>query len=103
MTDGDPAVSSVEVFGFLYWISSAVAFGELIISSHACSLNHIYAQINHEKSFFNDAVLYVLWAFTPSSVLEWHGITYYPSKYWAVAIPTWVCVTVIALYWIYER
>ncbi len=24
----DPAVSSVEVFGFLYWITTAVAYGE---------------------------------------------------------------------------
>lgn len=72
-------------------------------SNHACPLTHLQAQINQEKIHADDAVLYVLWAFTPGSVLEWHGITYYPSKYWAVAIPTWICVTVIAVYWIYER
>ncbi len=48
------------------------------------------------------AVLYILWAYIPNSVLESYGIYYYPSKYWAVALPTWVCVTVVAVYWAYE-
>jgi hypothetical protein len=29
----DPAVSSVEVFGFLYWITTAVAYGEFYFKS----------------------------------------------------------------------
>lgn len=73
------------------------------ILNHARPLMHHHAHINHEKCITDDAVLYVFWAFTPGSVLEWHGITYYPSKYWAVAIPTWICVTVVAVYWVYER
>lgn len=47
-------------------------------------------------------MLYILWAYIPNSVLESYGIHYYPSKYWAVALPTWVCVTVVAVYWAYE-
>lgn len=71
--DQDPAVTSVEVYGFLGWVTSAVAY-----------------------------VLYVLWAFTPDVVLENHAITYYPNKYWAIALPTWICVTILFVYWIYE-
>ncbi|PRW59837.1 phosphatidylinositol N-acetylglucosaminyltransferase subunit P-like [Chlorella sorokiniana] len=74
--DGGPSgegVSSVEVFGFVGWITSSVAY-----------------------------VLYMLWSYVPNSVLEAYGIHYYPSKYWAVALPTWVCVTVVAVYWAYE-
>lgn len=48
-------------------------------------------------------VLFILWAFTPEDILHRHGITYYPSKYWAIAVPTWLCVTIIALYWMYYR
>lgn len=69
----DPAVTSVEVYGFLGWVTSSVAY-----------------------------VMFVLWAFTPDRVLENHAITYYPSKYWAIALPTWVCVTVLFVYWVYE-
>ena len=49
------------------------------------------------------AVLFLFWAYTPGQVLEAHGITYYPSKYWAVALPTWLCVTVVYVFWAYER
>ena len=48
-------------------------------------------------------VLYMLWAYTPDAVLEAHGITYYPAKYWAVALPAWVSVTVVFVFWAYER
>lgn len=47
-------------------------------------------------------VLYMLWAYTPSSMLEAHGVAYYPSKYWAVALPAWACVTVVFVFWLYE-
>lgn len=47
-------------------------------------------------------MLYLLWAFTPPRYLEAYGISYYPSQYWAVALPAWACVTVVAAYWAYE-
>lgn len=48
-------------------------------------------------------VLFLLWAFTPDHVLEAHGVTYYPSKWWALAIPAWASVTVVFAFWLYER
>ena len=57
----------------------------------------------HPDILHTCAVLYILWAYTPDSVLQAHGINYYPSKYWAVALPAWVCVAVVFVYWLYER
>eukprot|EP01084_Bolivina_argentea_P109563 195850_1 len=39
------------------------------------------------------SVLYLIWAFVPDSVWHLQGITYYPSRYWAVAVPTYFCVS----------
>jgi hypothetical protein len=48
-------------------------------------------------------VLYLLWALTPDHILVAHAIDYYPSKYWAVALPTWFCVTIVFVYGVYQR
>lgn len=35
-------------------------------------------------------LLYVIWAVVPDEMLhDYLGLTYWPSKYWAVAIPIW--------------
>uniref|UniRef100_A0A915I356 PIG-P domain-containing protein n=1 Tax=Romanomermis culicivorax TaxID=13658 RepID=A0A915I356_ROMCU len=40
-------------------------------------------------------VIYLTWAFLPSSLLEILGFTYLPQKYWAIALPIYSCVTLI--------
>ena len=67
------AASSVEVYGFAGWIASAVAF-----------------------------VAFLLWAVLPESALHAMGVTYYPSKHWALAIPLWLVLLVLYVYWAYE-
>ncbi len=37
-------------------------------------------------------VAYIIWAFVPDEKLHSWNITYYPSKYWAVALPSYVVV-----------
>lgn len=37
-------------------------------------------------------VVYVIWAYVPDEWLEAVGITYFPQKYWAVAVPFYLCV-----------
>jgi len=59
-------VSSLEVYGFVGWISSSAVLG-----------------------------LYVAWACVPSSVLDALGITYYPSRYWVIAVPVWLSIGMI--------
>ena len=119
--DGGPSgegVSSVEVFGFVGWITSSVAYGEAISSPLKRADNAMGslapAALSHRRSrppgstsplpvaLLLCTVLYMLWAYIPNSVLESYGIHYYPSKYWAVALPTWACVSVVAVYWAYE-
>ncbi|CAM9311795.1 unnamed protein product [Choristocarpus tenellus] len=63
----------VEVYGFAGWITTLVAYA-----------------------------FYLVWAYVPESTLHTLGITYYPSKYWAIAIPsaTFVTVTLVVLLYI---
>ncbi|RHZ50274.1 hypothetical protein Glove_502g17 [Diversispora epigaea] len=43
-------------------------------------------------------VIYLLWAYLPDDVLESMGITYYPHRYWAVALPVWSFVFVLFIF-----
>lgn len=38
--------------------------------------------------------LYLTWAYVPDSVLRSFAITYYPSKYWAIAVPAYALMAV---------
>lgn len=98
-------VSSVEVFGFLGWITTSVAYSawQIVLSLWCLWGQLMYTQTtwSDNDTMLFDAVLFILWAFVPDEVLHRHGITYYPSRYWAMAIPTWLCVTVLFLYLAY--
>ncbi|KAJ1965998.1 hypothetical protein GGI12_000372 [Dipsacomyces acuminosporus] len=43
-------------------------------------------------------VVYLLWAYLPDQALEAVGITYYPDRYWALALPAWWLMTVLFIY-----
>ncbi|KAJ4463119.1 putative phosphatidylinositol N-acetylglucosaminyltransferase subunit P [Paratrimastix pyriformis] len=45
--------------------------------------------------------VFLVWAFLPDSVLRYIGWTYYPQKYWALAIPAYVIVLVVFIELIY--
>ncbi|DBA86033.1 TPA: hypothetical protein ACH3X1_005561 [Trebouxia sp. C0004] len=65
--------TSIEVYGFTAWITTGVAYGA-----------------------------FICWAYIPERCLQALGISYYPDKYWALAVPSWICVAVVAAYWAYE-
>eukprot|EP00919_Chromeraceae_sp_WS-2016_P012863 GHVR01030122.1.p1 GENE.GHVR01030122.1~~GHVR01030122.1.p1 ORF type:complete len:121 (-),score=9.28 GHVR01030122.1:260-622(-) len=64
---------STEVYGFVFWILSFILYG-----------------------------LYLIWAFVPDDVLHGIGISYYPSKYWALAIPTYFCFLLLMTVVVYN-
>ena len=64
--------SSVEVYGFVLSITTIISF-----------------------------VLFVLWSFTPEDVLISLGVTYYPSKWWAIAVPSYVFMLFVFIFAFY--
>jgi phosphatidylinositol glycan class P protein len=61
-------VSLIELQGFISWIGSAFVF-----------------------------IIYMIWAFVPNEVLNDFGIYYIPDKYYAIAIPLWIAVTLFTV------
>lgn len=61
-------IKSIEVYGFVGWITSFVLF-----------------------------VLYGLWVIMPRTVLLSLGLPYLPDKGWALALPSMVVVTLMFL------
>ncbi|KAJ7962799.1 Phosphatidylinositol N-acetylglucosaminyltransferase subunit P [Quillaja saponaria] len=43
------------------------------------------------------SVIFFVWAYVPESWLHSIGIFYYPSRYWALAVPTYVIIAVILM------
>lgn len=40
-------------------------------------------------------VIFIVWAYVPDHWLHSVGIYYYPSRYWALAVPTYIMVTIV--------
>ncbi|XP_062175140.1 phosphatidylinositol N-acetylglucosaminyltransferase subunit P [Alnus glutinosa] len=40
-------------------------------------------------------VIFLVWAYVPEAWLHYIGIFYYPSRYWALAVPAYFMVTVV--------
>ena len=59
---------NVEVYGFIFWLASFAWLG-----------------------------LWMLWAFCPDEFIrESIGVSYFPSKWWAVALPTYSLVAIFS-------
>ncbi|KAI9250179.1 PIG-P-domain-containing protein [Phascolomyces articulosus] len=52
-----------------------------------------YGFVMYLASFVALAI-YLIWAYVPDEILHSLGITYYPKRYWALAIPVWLMTLV---------
>jgi hypothetical protein len=43
-------------------------------------------------------LLYILWSYLPSPFLHALGVTYYPNRWWSLAIPSWIVMFLIFIY-----
>ncbi|KAL6077463.1 Phosphatidylinositol N-acetylglucosaminyltransferase subunit P [Balamuthia mandrillaris] len=46
-------------------------------------------------------VAYMLWAYLPDEWLHSMGIYYYPSKYWSIAVPAWISLSGVLVFFFY--
>ena len=42
-------------------------------------------------------IIFLTWSFAPESLLHTYGITYYPSRYYAIALPAYIIVITILI------
>ncbi|KAH0840673.1 hypothetical protein FOPE_05798 [Fonsecaea pedrosoi] len=64
-----PKVPTYEYYGFVLYLASTLAF-----------------------------LIYILWSYLPSPFLHALGITYYPNRWWSLAIPAWIVMLLIFIY-----
>ncbi|OAP64584.1 hypothetical protein AYL99_00556 [Fonsecaea erecta] len=64
-----PKVPTYEYYGFVLYLASTLAF-----------------------------LIYLLWSYLPSPFLHALGITYYPNRWWSLAIPAWIVMLLIFIY-----
>ncbi|KAL8804662.1 MAG: hypothetical protein Q9223_005722 [Gallowayella weberi] len=64
-----PKVPTYEYYGFVLYLMSSLAF-----------------------------VVYLLWSYLPSPFLHQLGIHYYPNRWWSLAIPSFLVMTLVYIY-----
>ena len=64
-----PKVPTYEYYGFVLYLTSSLAF-----------------------------LMYILWSYLPSPFLHALGITYYPDRWWSLAIPAWIVMLLVYIY-----
>ncbi|GMN39112.1 hypothetical protein TIFTF001_008334 [Ficus carica] len=87
---GEHGPKTSEVYGFVGSITTVVATGPLYFFGNIGLSKHLI----HPDCFLR-AAIFLIWAYVPESWLHSVGIFYYPSRYWALAVPTYAMVTIV--------
>lgn len=45
-----------------------------------------------------NSVIYILWSYLPSPFLHQLGIYYYPNRWWSLAFPSWLVMSIVYIY-----
>ncbi|KAL6844193.1 hypothetical protein ACP4OV_025866 [Aristida adscensionis] len=75
------------------WEPSSPRPPALAARDHGPKPSEVYGFVGSITTVIATAV-YLAWAYTPEPWLRSLGITYYPSRYWALAVPSFVIVAV---------
>lgn len=79
-----PKVPTYEYYGFVLYILSSLVFRE----SPPSQLSQL----------LRSSVMYLLWSYLPSYFLHQLGIFYYPNRWWSLAIPSFLVMTLVYIY-----
>ncbi|KAL0464303.1 UNVERIFIED_CONTAM: Phosphatidylinositol N-acetylglucosaminyltransferase subunit P [Sesamum latifolium] len=71
---------------------SSTGFG--VSGEHGPKLSEVYGFVGSITTVVS-TVIFIIWAYVPDRWLHSIGIYYYPSRYWALAVPTFFSVTVV--------
>ena len=82
-----PKVPTYEYYGFVLYLASSLAFRKLFEPTiRVTALTKV------------SAVIYLLWSYLPSPFLHQLGIYYYPNRWWSLAIPSMLVMSIIYIY-----
>ncbi|KAL8500542.1 hypothetical protein ACS0TY_020215 [Phlomoides rotata] len=65
-----------------------------VSGEHGPKLSEVYGFVGSITTVVFTAI-FIIWAYVPDHWLHSIGIYYYPSRYWALAVPTYVMVAIV--------
>uniref|UniRef100_A0A7S0V806 PIG-P domain-containing protein n=1 Tax=Polytomella parva TaxID=51329 RepID=A0A7S0V806_9CHLO len=73
----------------------------ILVEEDASGIVGVYSFVGHvaTKIVF---VVFLVWSLTPERALQSWGFTYYPLKYWAIAFPAWLVISIFLFFVGYE-
>ena len=89
MPRASPKVPTYEYYGFVLYLLSSLVFRESQFFSEG------------EMSgwgLIEPTVMYILWSYLPYPFLHQLGIKYYPDRWWSLAIPSFLVMTIVYIY-----
>ncbi|QSS62956.1 PIG-P domain-containing protein [Histoplasma capsulatum] len=86
-----PKVPTYEYYGFVLYLASSLTF------RMPCLRFVLISTPGHITNMLV-IVIYLLWSYLPSPFLHQLRIYYYPNRWWSLAIPSFLVITIIYIY-----